>query len=135
MTDKPKTETANDTVEHQLETLSSTNAVLKKANDELTTERDLLKKQNAQLGSVIENQLKADLKVAISARSAYTDTDLASMTYDQLKQIHDTLSRIKGDTTSYKPIRTGSDAQSGRATVGDLYGKTRAEILKMGGDF
>jgi len=135
MTEIPKTETANDTVEHQLDTLSSTNAMLKKANDELIAERDALKKQNAQLGSVIDNQLKADLKVAICARSAYTDTDLAPMTYDQLKQIHDTLSRIKGDTASYKPIRTGSDAQAGRATVGNLYGKTRDEILKMGGDF
>ena len=134
MSTKPKTETANDTVERQIEMLSSTNAGLKKKLDEVTAERDLYQKQNAQLGSVIDNQHRADLKVAITTRSAYADSDLMDLTYDQLKQIADTLDRVKGNA-SYKPIRAGSDNQAGRTTVGDLFNKSRKEILEMGGNF
>jgi hypothetical protein len=36
----------------------------------------------------------------------------------------------------YKPIRAGSAAQSeARLTVGSLFGLTREEILKKGGEF
>lgn len=136
MTEKPKTETANDIVEHQLDTLSSNNVRLQKANDALVSELNSVKKQNTQLGSVIENQLKADLKIDIRGRSDYKDSDLESMTYAQLKQIDDTLSRTKGgDTATYKSIHAGNDTQTGRTTVGDLYGKTRKEILDLKGEF
>jgi len=88
------------------------------------------------LASVIETDLKADLKLKIMAKSDFKDSDLQPLKVEQLQQIDETLSRTKGgDTASYKPIRAGNDSSAGRTTVGDLYGKTREQILAMKGDF
>jgi len=137
MTDKPKTETALDsTVRVSLDRLTLDNARLTKENTELADENKALKTQNIQLASVIENDLKADLKLKIMAKSDFNQSDLEPMKVEELQKIDETLSRMKGgDTAFYKPIRAGSDSRRGRETVGDLFGKSRKEILDMGGNF
>ena len=139
MTDKPQTgkKTATDaTVSVQLSSLTLDNARLQKENTELTDENKRLKAQNVQLASVIETDLKADLKLKIMAQSDFKEADLEPLNAEQLQQIVKTLSRSKGTAgVSYKPIRTLSDTSAGRTTVGNLFGKTRKEILDMGGEF
>ncbi|MCJ7767858.1 hypothetical protein MUP79_05670 [Candidatus Bathyarchaeota archaeon] len=139
MTEKPKTETAMDsTVKVQLASITLDNARLTTENTRLADENKALKKQNVELASVIENDLKADLKLKVMAKSSFKESDLEPLKVEQLQQIDETLSRGKGiDTTtpSYKSIHAGNDAQTGRTTVGDLYGKTREQILAMKGDF
>jgi hypothetical protein len=72
----------------------------------------------------------------IMAKSDFKDADLEPLKVEQLQQIDETLSKSKGgDTVSYKPIRAGTDSSVGRTTVGDLYGKSKKEILEMGGNF
>ena len=139
MTDTPKTgtKTATDqTVSVQLSSLTLDNARLTTENTRLMDENKALKAQNVELASVIETDLKSDLKVKIMAKSEFKEADLEPLKVEQLQQIDETLSKSKGAASAvYKPIRTTGDAAVGRATVGNLYGKTRAEILKMGGDF
>lgn len=138
MTEKPKgKETAIDaTVGVQLASLTLDNARMQKENTQLIEENKLLKKQNVELASVIENDLKADLKLKIMSKSEFKEADLALLKVEQLQQIDETLSKSKGaDSVSYKPIRTGSDSSTGRLTAGNLFGKTRKEILDMQGDF
>lgn len=137
MTEKPKTETATDsTVRVQLASLTLDNARYQKENVRLEDENKSLKKQNIELASVIENDLKADLKVKIMAKGDFKEADLEPLKVEQLQQIDETLSKSKGaDSVSYKPIRSGNDSSIGRTTVGDLYGKTRQQILDMKGDF
>jgi hypothetical protein len=138
MTEKPKEkETAIDsTVKVQLASLTLDNARFQKENTQLIEENKLLKKQNVELASVIENDLKADLKLKIMAKSDFKEADLEPLKVEQLQQIDETLSKSKGgDSISYKPIRTGGDSSLGRTTVGNLYGKTRKEILDSQGEF
>jgi hypothetical protein len=137
MIEKPKTETATDsTVQVALASLTLDNGRLQKENVQLTDENKALKAQNVQLASVIENDLKADVKLKILARTDYKASDLEPLTIEQLQQIDVTLSRTKGgDAATYKSIHAGNDSQAGRTTVGDLYGKTREQILAMQGDF
>ena len=138
MTEKPKgKETATDaTVGVQLAALTLDNARMQKENMQLIEENKLLKKQNVELASVIENDLKADLKLKIMAKSDFKEADLEPLKVEQLQQIDETLSKSKGaDTVSYKPIRTGGDSSLGRTTVGNLYGKTKEQILAMQGEF
>ena len=136
MTDKQKETALDSTVQVQLASITLDNARLAKINTELADENTALKAQNIQLASVIETDLKADLKIKIMSKSDFKDSDLEPMKVEQLQQIDATLSRTRGgDTASYKPIRTGSDSQAGRTTVGDLYGKTREQILAEGGNF
>jgi hypothetical protein len=135
---KPKgKETATDTtVSVQLASLTLDNARLQKENTEQKDEIKALKKQNIELASVIENDLKADLKLKIMAKSEFKEADLEPLKVEQLQQIDETLSKSKGaDSISYKPIRTGNDSSEGRTTVGSLYGKTRQQIIEMGGNF
>ena len=137
MTEKPKTETALDsTVKVQLSALTLDNARLTRENQELTETNKQLKAQNIQLASVIENDLKADLKLKIMSKGDYKDSDLEPLKIEQLQQIDETLTRSKsGDSLTFKPIRTGNDSDKGKTTVGNLYNKTRKEILDMGGNF
>jgi len=84
------------------------------------------------LASVIENDLKANLKLGIRAKSTYTDSDLETLTLEQLQTIDQTLSMGKGVDSTFKPIRVGRDtANKGRLTVGSTFGKTREQILAM----
>jgi hypothetical protein len=138
MTDKPKTDTALDsTVSVQLASITLDNARLVKENTGLADENKALKAQNIQLASVIENDLKADLKLKIMAKGDYKESDLEPLKVEQLQQIDETLSRGKGidSVASYKSIHAGNDSETGRMTVGNLFNKTRKEILEMGGNF
>ena len=137
MSDKPKTETALDSnVQGTLSRLTMDNAKLQKDNTQFIDEIKALKAQNVQLASVIETDLKTDLKLRIIATSDFKESDLEALKVEQLQQIAETLSKSKGaDSVSYKSIRTGSDSNTGRTTVGDLYGKTKEQILAMKGDF
>jgi len=134
-----KTETAMDsTVKVQLASLTLDNGRLAKENLVLIEEVKNLKKQNIELASVIETDLKADLKLKIMSKGDFKDADLEPLKIEQLQQIDETLSRSKGADSmnaSYKPIRAGNDSQTGRTTVGNLYGKTREQILAEGGNF
>lgn len=144
MSEKPKTETVtpykniaiDSTVKVQLASITLDNARLQKENLGLVDENKALKKQNIELASVIETDLKTDLKLKIMSKSDFKDTDLEPLKVEQLQQIDETLCRTRGgDTATYKPIRSGNDSQTGHATVGNLYGKTRAQILAEGGNF
>jgi len=146
MTEKPKTETAtayqkiavDETVQVQLSSVTMRNADLEKENVQLKDENKALKTQNIQLASVIETDLKADWMVKVMAISDYKQADLEPKNAKELKDMYATLSRGKGTdtvTSHYKSIHAGSDSQAGRTTVGDLFGKSRKEILAMQGDF
>lgn len=137
MTEKPKTDTAIDsTVRVQLASITLDNGRLLKENAVLLDENKNLKKQNIELASVIETDLKADLKLKIMSKSDFKEADLELLKVEQLQQIDETLMKSKGaDSVSYKPIRAGNDSDKGRGTVGNLYGKTREQILAMQGDF
>ena len=138
MTDDKKTETAMDsTVKVQLASITLDNARLQKENTQLLDENKALKTQNVQLASVIETDLKADLKMKIMSKGDFKDADLEPLKIEQLQQIDETLSRSKvGDSAvSFKSIRTGNASDAGRMTIGDLYGKSKKQILEMGGNF
>jgi hypothetical protein len=123
-------------VKVELSRLSLDNANLTKEAKRLTEENKSLKRQCVQLASVIENDLKADLILKIMAKSDYKQSDLTDLKVEQLQTIDETLSRSKGLDSVYKPIRAGTATEkSARTTVGSLYGKSRKEILEMGGDF
>jgi len=137
---KKKVATASDpTVNARLASLTIDLERAKQDVDKLTTENKALRKQNVELASVIENDLKADLKLKVRARSKYTDADLESLTVEQLQQIDETLTKGKGidnSSVAYKSIRAGDTADhAGLLTVGSLYGKSRKEILKSQGEF
>ena len=137
-TEQTGKKTATDaTVKMQLSSLTLDNAQLQTENTRLADENKALKAQNVELASVIENDLKADLKVKILALSDFKEAELEPLKVEQLQGILETLNKGKaGDTaTSYKPIRTGGSSDRGRSTVGSLYGKTRKQILEMGGEF
>lgn len=125
------------TVQHQLSSLTIENEALKKRNSELDEENKALRKQNVQLCNVVDTDLKADKIVNIMAISDYKQSDLEDLDVEQLQQIQETLLRSKGadKTAVFKPIRTGAASETSRLTVGDLKGKSRAEILALGGDF
>jgi len=144
---KTDTTTSHDAVKTQID---STNALTKALGDavalktkELQTELDkrllevdALKKQNIDLNNVIENDLKADLKMRIMAKSNLTQSDLEKKTVTELQQIDSILSVGKGADATYKNIRAGNaTASDSRMTVGSLFGKTKEQILAMGGDF
>jgi len=124
------------TVKTELARLTLENAGLTKRVTEQEDEIKDLKRTNVQLAAVIENDLKADLKLKIMAKSDYKESDLTDLKVEQLQTIDETLSRSKGLDAVYKPIRAGTASTSeGRLTVGSLYGLTREEILKKGGEF
>ena len=138
MTDDKKAETAMDsTVKVQLASITLDNARLQKENTQLLDENKALKTQNVQLASVIETDLKADLKMKIMSKGDFKDADLEPLKIEQLQQIDETLSRSKGadSAVSFKSIRTGNASDAGRMTIGDLYGKSKKQILEMGGNF
>ena len=138
MSKKPKKATASDTtVKAQLAQLTIDNARREKEIETLTAENKTLRKQNVELASVIENDLKTGLKLNIRARSNYSDSDLESLTLEQLQQIDQTLSKGKGvEASSYKSIRAGGASEhKGHLTVGSLYQKSRKEILESEGEF
>ena len=127
---------ASDTVKVQLSKLTLDNNRLAKRVEELETENKEFRKQNVELATVIENDLKADLKLKIMAMSEFKESDLAQMSVEQLQTMDETLSKSKGADSVYKPIRAGdTSTATGRLTVGSLYGKSRSEILASGGDF
>jgi hypothetical protein len=137
---KTKKATASDqTVKVQLASLTLDLASANTELDRITAENKALRKQNVELASVIENDLKADLKLKIRARSQYTDADLEPLPVEQLQQIDETLAKGKGidsSSVNYKSIRAGDTVdRAGMLTVGILKGKTREEILKMEGNF
>ena len=139
MSQTPKTEIASDTYKTANAALALENAQLKNANAAITEENNDLRTQLEQANTVIENDLKADLILKIQAASDYQEPDLLQMTPTQLQTIEETLAKSKGYATAsqgsvYKSIRAGNaSAEQDRLTVGNLYGKTREQILAMGG--
>ncbi len=105
--------------------------------EQTKTERDALQKQNLELRNTIEGDLKADAIVRIMKKGDFKLADLETKKFHELQQIDAILSSAgKGLDPTYKQIRVGNASQSdARGTVGNLYGKSKAEILAMGGDF
>jgi len=131
-----KSKIASDTVKVQLAALTLENEQLKKRLTEKENENVVLRKQNVELASVIENDLKADLTLQIMAASDFKEADLENLSIEQLQTMVSTLSKRKAGDAIFKPIRAGASTdKASRLTVGNLYGKTRAEILAMEGDF
>lgn len=140
MTDEKKTATAMDsTVKTQLASITMDNGRLTKDNAALLEENKNLKKQCIELASVIETDLKSDLKLKIMSKGDFKEADLESLKIEQLQQIDEVLSRSKGVDSlgaSFKSVRAGNASnENARMTIGDLYGKSRKEILEMGGNF
>lgn len=121
----------NPTVETRLKNLELANAELKKDNETLADENKGLKTQLHEANLVLERDLKTDLLMRIKRKSLYTDAQLDGLSIQQMQQIDATLSMQK-DPGTFKNIRAAGDARgAGRSSVGDLHGKTRAEILAM----
>jgi hypothetical protein len=139
MTENVKTEIASDTYKTANAALALENAQLKNINTSLTSEATALRQQLEQANSIIENDLKADLILKIQSASEYQEADLLKMNPSQLQVIEETLSKGKNfnvaSTGVYKSIRAGNASVDSNLTVGNLYGKSREEIQKMGGDF
>ena len=138
MNTENKTEIASDTIKTVNAKLAVDKAHFEAKAIALATENDALKLQLETANNIIENDLKADLVIKIQAASEYTETDLLQLTPSQLQTIEQTLAKGKNfetATTNYKSIRAGNAATDSNLTVGSLYGKSREEILKMGGSF
>ena len=123
------------TIKTQLASLTMDNANLKKDLEVEKDKNQALTKQCVQLAAVIEGELKSDLMVKIMTKSDYKQADLEPLNVEQLQTIDATLSKSKGATATYKSIRAGNDSTTdSRLTVGNLYGKTREQILAMRGE-
>jgi hypothetical protein len=125
------------TVKAQLASLTLKTEALTQELETKTAENQVLRKQNVELASVIENDLKAESKLRIMAASDYKEEELTNLPIEQLQQIEATLNKSKGDAAlAYKSIRASADiAHANNLTVGSLYGKSRKEILESGGAF
>ena len=135
MTSKQKL-ASDATVKAQLAALTLEREKLTKDNEQLTAENTLLRKQNVELASVIENDLKAESKLRIMAVSNYKEDDLKTLSVEDLQRIEETLGKTKGDVLlPYKTIRASGASQSTNLTVGDLFNKSRKDILESGGTF
>lgn len=139
MSNPQKTEIASDTYKTANAALALENAHLKTANAAMIEENKALQVQLEQANTLIENELKADLILKIQSASEYDEADLLQMNPAQLQTIEETLSKSKGFSAPqngvYKSIRAGNASANTNLTVGSLYGKSREEILKMGGDY
>lgn len=105
---------------------------------ELTAEVAQLKGALTRYNNQLESELKADSITRIKVMSKYNDSELENLSIEELQAIEQALTKSKGlETTAvFKSIRAGdATAHSDNLTVGNLYGKSRKEILEMGGDF
>jgi predicted RNase H-like nuclease (RuvC/YqgF family) len=110
---------------------------------DLTTDNERLVEENKELkralkaqNQIIESELKADSINRIKAMSTFKDSELENLRIEELQQIEKSLSKSKTVDTKYKSIRAGTASQGeSRFTVGNLYGKSRKQILEMEGDF
>jgi peptidoglycan hydrolase CwlO-like protein len=134
---KPEPTVSHDAVKTQLASLTLKNAEMETLLREVTTERDSLKKQVVELASVVENDLKADLTLRIMAKGDFKEADLEQKTVKELQEMDEILSAaVHTGEATYKNIRAGTASTiDARSTVGSLYGKTKAEIQAMGGEF
>jgi predicted nuclease with TOPRIM domain len=138
MTKKTKTATAsNPTVDTELK---STRLELEELRELVSTQKekiDSLTRQLEEANQVLERDLKTDLMRRIKGKSNYQDADLEDIPIEQLQQIDATLSMGKlAAPATYKSIRSGAASATGsRLTVGNLYGKSKKEILAMEGEF
>lgn len=133
-----KPEKATDAAKHELSFLTLRVAELTKKCDELKIENEEFRKQNVKLANTIDHDLKAKLKLEIIAKTDFKEGDLETLTYEQIEQILGTLSKVKGvdEASTYKSIRAGmASERHGRTTIGDLFNKSKKEIVEMGGDF
>jgi hypothetical protein len=139
MSQEIKTEIASDTIKTANAQLAVDKAHFEKLYNQATEENKALRHQIEAANNIIENDLKADLILKIEAASEYKESDLLALSPTQLMTIEQTLAKGKNfesATATYKSIRAGSaSAESANMTVGNLYGKSREEIIKMGGDF
>ena len=137
MTENIKTEIASDTYKTANAKLALDKAHFEKLYAQASEELKAVHAQLEQSNNIIENDLKSDLIIQIQAASEYKEEDLLSLSPSQLQTIEQTLSKSKNFevATSYKSIRAGNASADSRLTVGSLYGKSREDIIKMGGDF
>lgn len=134
---KTKKATAtNPTVKKQLDRLMQTAHDLQADKDFLIKENKALKKQLAESNNMWEVEVKRDDIAKIKAMSDYTQNELENMKPEEITRLLSAMTRVKGATKSpYKPIRAAGDTKpKGNTTVGSLFGKTREEILAMGGE-
>jgi uncharacterized membrane protein YheB (UPF0754 family) len=135
MTKQEKTTVSNPVVAAQLADALLQKSEWKTRYLKKDVENKLLKRQLNEANKVLEGELRSDLLIHIRAKGDFNEADLATKNIEELQQIDATLSKAKGVSATYKPIRTAGDTeQKGLTTVGSLYGKTKEEILAMGGE-
>lgn len=120
-------------------------AQLKIATDELNFAKDALKKIENDYKARVANTLKLDIQDVLGC----SDVELAKLTHGKtVEELESMLGHVMlvrtekptGKDAKFKPIRTGVAAtprygEPTNMTVGDLFGKTKEEIRKMGGQF
>ena len=124
-------------VKAKLDSLSYEKEQAEERADKFEAENMKLKRQLKASNDMIESGMVAKTKVAIRSKSTYTDADLEGLGIVELQQIEKTLDMRKDQSqdAKYKSIRAGgASEQRGPTTVGSLFGKTRDEILEMGGE-
>ena len=124
------------TIKTQLASLTLEKGQWETEKAALLEENKGLKKQCIELATVIENELKSDLMIKVMAKGDYKQSDLEPLKVEELQKIDATLSKVKGGlvAATYKNIRVNTDTDNSRMTVGNLYGRTREQILAMKGD-
>jgi hypothetical protein len=127
---------ASETHENTVKALTVERDLLKAANANLTTEVEELKKINMKMAEIEDARLTTELSTDIQKIANYSDEDLEGMKTEQMLNVKEILLRSKGTSAEafYKPIRAGNaSTENANLTVGNLYGKTREDLLKSGG--
>lgn len=126
----------SETLDNTVKALTVERDILKTAVAALTQEVENLKRTNMKMAEIEDARLTSELTTDIKRIANYSDEDLEGMKTEQMLNVKEILLRSKGTSAEafYKPIRAGNDStENANLTVGNLYGKTREDLLKSGG--
>jgi hypothetical protein len=126
----------SETLDNTVKALTVERDILKTAVAALTQEVENLKRTNMKMAEIEDARLTSELTTDIKRIANYSDEDLEGMKTEQMLNVKEILLRSKGTSAEafYKPIRAGNaSTENANLTVGNLYGKTREDLLKSGG--
>lgn len=121
-------------------------AALDAVTQELVVAKEALKKIESDYNAEVATKLKMDIQMVLDLSDDERDKLCHGKTDEELSQMLDnfvtaTKTRTPGEPGTFKHIRTGAAKPreygdtTENLTVGNLCGKTREEILAMGGKF